>query len=706
VSSKKVRKLILDIRDEDRFSLSPAFMADYEGKQPSWSVLAYITYLRTYSRPLEDGKSEEFWQTCQRVVNGTFTIQKHHCRKNHLPWSDRKAQKSAQEMFKLMWEFKFLPPGRGLWMMGTEYVEKFGGMALNNCAFVSTKEIDDDFAAPFTFLMDASMLGVGVGGDMEGAGKVTVQQPVISLETFVVEDSREGWVALAERVLLAFVGQALLPKEVDYSQVRPEGSDIKGFGGTASGPGPLKDLYESIQRILTPLIGQTITTEAIADLFNVIGRCVVAGNVRRSAEILLGNPGDAAFAALKDPTQLNELIAKLAAVDASLNDDLTMGHIEKKLQLERAKLQAEIEGHPLRTHRWASNNSLKAVVGMDYTTPAEATALNGEPGYFWLDNARRFGRMKDPATNADKRAVGTNPCSEQTLESFETCCLVETFPSKVSGYEEYERVLKYAYLYAKTVTLVPTHSKRTNAVMMRNRRIGASQSGIVQSIAKHGQRQHFQMCDQGYTYLQDLDTIYSDWLCIPKSIKTTSVKPSGTVSLLAGTTPGIHFDHAEFYYRTIRISDHSPLLAALRKAGYRLEKDLYTPSTTVAYFPIHADHFDRSKSDVSMWEQLELVAQMQYYWADNQVSASVTFKPEEAKDIKYALELYETRLKSISFLPLLEHGYAQAPYITITKDEYELATKDLQPFEFGQAVHEVTEKFCDGAACEVQFGPK
>lgn len=702
------RKLILNIQPEERFKLDDDFVESYAGKQPAWpNIVGYLTYLRTYARPLEDGSTEEWWQTCVRVIEGTFTIQKMHCTRNHFPWSERKAQKSAQEMFRLMWDFKFLPPGRGLWMMGTQYVEKFGGACLNNCGFASTGNIDSDFAAPFLFLFDFSMLGVGVGGDMEGAGKVIIQQPAVSADVHVVDDSREGWAELVERYLLAFVGKASLPASVDYSQVRPEGAPIKGFGGTASGPGPLKELVQSVQDILAPLIGKPITSTAIADLFNVIGRCVVSGNVRRSAEILLGHPDDKEFSALKDDAELRGLTKERDALQKRLNeDDLVRDAIADSIKAQVAALDKLIEAHPLRTHRWASNNSILAEVGMDYTAVAQSTAANGEPGYVWLENARDFGRMKDDPNGNDYRAAGTNPCGEQTLESFELCCLVETFPARHASYEEYQRTLKFAYLYAKTVTLIPTHNKRVNAVMMRNRRIGTSQSGIQQSINRHGLRTHMEWSDAGYQYLQKLDAIYSDWLCIPRSIKMTSVKPSGTVSLLAGATPGIHFEHAEYYYRTIRFSSTSALLAPLKEAGYRIEPDLYTPNTMVVYFPIKAEFFGRGKADVSMWEQLELAAQLQYYWADNQVSITVSFRPEEAKDIGAALRLYETRLKSVSFLPLFEHAYEQAPYITITADEYEKATANVKPFRYGMAAHEVTDKFCDGDACTVPGLPK
>jgi ribonucleoside-triphosphate reductase (thioredoxin) len=238
--------------------------------------------------------------------------------------------------------------------------------------------------------------------------------------------------------------------------------------------------------------------------------------------------------------------------------------------------------------------------------------------------------------------------------------------------------------------------------VMRNRRIGCSQSGIIDSFSKHGKREHLRWCDEGYKYLRKLDRVYSDWLCVPLSRKITSVKPSGTVSLLPGVSPGIHYPHSEFYYRTIRIGKGSPLAESLRVANYRVEDALEDPNSVVAYFPVHEKHFDRSKTQVSMWEQLENAAAMQSLWADNQVSITVTFKPEESADIKQALELYETRLKSVSFLPMEEHGYVQAPYQTISKDEYDEAVKHLKPVSYKQSTHEVTDAYCDGDFCAIK----
>jgi hypothetical protein len=238
--------------------------------------------------------------------------------------------------------------------------------------------------------------------------------------------------------------------------------------------------------------------------------------------------------------------------------------------------------------------------------------------------------------------------------------------------------------------------------MLKNRRIGLSQSGVVQAFNKFGRRAMYEMCDNAYDYVKQLDEEYSNWLCIPKSIRMTSIKPSGTVSLLNGSTPGIHYPEDEYYIRRIRFSNTSSLVDKLRNSGYNVEDDKYTPNTSVVEFPVHEPYYTKGKKDVSIWEQLETAAQYQYYWADNSVSITVTFKPEEAQHIKTALELYETRLKAVSFLRYDETGYEQAPYEAITKKKFEKMSAKIEVFQrFDTKEGGSGSKFCTNDTCTV-----
>jgi ribonucleoside-triphosphate reductase (thioredoxin) len=645
---------------QKEFRLSDQFVAEYKNKDVPWGPIGYFVYKRTYSRAIDGlGRNEEWYETVRRVVEGAYSIQRSHCDTFNLRWDGVKSEKSAEKMYDLIFNMKFLPPGRGLWAMGTPMLWEKGSAALNNCAFISTDDIEKDPTAPFTFLMDMSMLGVGVGSDTKGKDTLIVRQPVFDAETpFVVEDTREGWVDLVRMVIGSYFGLNKQNSAIDYSRVRPYGSPIKGFGGVASGPEPLITLVHNLEKVLHSRVGALLGCADIVDIHNYIGKCVVAGNVRRTAEIMFGDPDDDEFLDLKtDQDALSE-------------------------------------------RRWASNNSVFAHKGMNYSEIIKRVAINGEPGFIYLDNAKKYGRLSDEPSYKDTRIKGTNPCGEQFLESYELCNLVETFPANHASLEDYLETLKYAYLYGKSVTLLPTHNQETNSVMLRNRRIGVGMSGIVQAIAKFGRYAFLHFADQGYNKIQELDAQYSEWLCVNRSIKTTTVKPSGTVSLLAGATPGIHYDHSEFYIRNVRVSDDSKLLEPCRQAGYLMEPCAYQPKAIVISFPVKSDNFERSKDEVTVWEQMSLISDMQKHWSDNSVSSTVTFRKDEVQDLERALKTYEDRIKSVSFLPISEHGYKQAPYIKISKEEYDEMVASVQPLSVVDG-HEVIERFCDGDKCGI-----
>ena len=344
---------------------------------------------------------------------------------------------------------------------------------------------------------------------------------------------------------------------------------------------------------------------------------------------------------------------------------------------------------------------------MDYTRSGRSTGLNGEPGFAWLQNMRRFGRMQDPANNRDHRAKGGNPCLEQTLESYECCNLVETFPVVHRDYWDYQRTLKFAYLYSKAVTLVGTHWQETNAVMLRNRRIGCSQSGILEGFVKFGRRRMLsEFCDQAYHYIGKLDRKYSEWLTVRESIKMTSVKPSGTVSLLAGRLPGIHGAESISYYRLVRVASNSKLLPVMRAAGYRIEPATTDPiRTAIIYFPVTHDPGVPTKAQMTIWEQVKNAADYQRWWADNQVSITVSFKATEIGEIAKVLAAYETELKGISFLPLSDHGYVQAPYTPAPPQEIADYAASLKPLDFSHMTeageNAAANNFCDGEKCSI-----
>lgn len=655
------------------FKLKDSFVDKYKNITPPFGFngLGELTYMRTYSRLKKDGTNEKWYETIRRVVEGTYSIQKRHIFKYDLGWISSKAHKSAEEMYDRMFHMKFLPPGRGLWAMGSSIIEKKGlYQALNNCSFVSTENIDKDLEKPFTFMMDMSMTGVGVGFDVRGAGKLKVHAPLTDSHDWIIPDTREGWVESLGIILKAYFNGVTMP-QFNYTQIRKAGLPIKGFGGKSAGSAPLHKLHEQTKHLLNNRIGEYLSITDITDLMNMIGVCVVSGNVRRSAQIVFGEPNSEEYLKLKDYEW----------------DD-------KKQTYTGSNVHRAQWG-------WTSNNSILAELGQDYKNVAKQTALNGEPGYAWLENMQQYGRFKDPLDGKDLRAMGANPCMEQTLESFEMCCLVETFPTRHDDLKDYKRTLKFAYLYAKTVTLGKTSWVETNRVQLRNRRIGTSLSGITQFIANKGIEELRQWLDDGYATLKYYDNVYSEWFAVPKSIKMTSIKPSGTVSLLPGVTPGMHYPESNYYIRRIRLAANSDLITPIQKAGYKLEPDINDPEgTLVVEVPVAMEGI-KTVDKVSIWEQLSLAAFLQEYWADNQVSCTITFKPDEANHIEPALNYFQYKLKGISFLPKTEKGtYAQMPYEEITKKKYDELSKNIKKLKFKQTSEESeSERFCDGQTC-------
>jgi hypothetical protein len=207
--------------------------------------------------------------------------------------------------------------------------------------------------------------------------------------------------------------------------------------------------------------------------------------------------------------------------------------------------------------------------------------------------------------------------------------------------------------------------------------------------------------DAGFHEIQRWDEIYSSWLCVPRSIKTTSVKPSGTVSLLAGVNPGCHFPEFSYYIRRVRIAKNSQLVPNIIASGLNVEDDVVDPSSLVVEFPVKTE--GKNLNEVSIWEQVSLAVFLQKYWSDNQVSCTVTFNPDEKEAIETILNYFKYDLKSISFLPKLEKGvYAQMPYEAITKEQYEQTIKNIRPIVFSSISEDtVAEKFCNNDVCTI-----
>ena len=649
------------MRVTERLELEDSFKRRLRQTTPEFGFGGFgeAVYYRTYSRRKPDGTQERWADTVLRVVEGALSIRKQHYKNEGLAWDEAKWRDFGERMALACFRMHWLPPGRGLWIMGTDYIYERGSAALYNCGAVDTA----DLVHAADWAMDMLMSGVGVGFNTAWRGDAA-KPDKSAPKLYAIDDSKEGWVKSVRLLLESYCSGGPFYR-FDYSRIRPAGSPIHGFGGTASGPEPLKELHDRLEGIMDRYCdGEIDATRCTVDVFNAIGVCVVAGNVRRSAEIALGSPHDETFLHLKDYGRFPD---------------------------------REAIG-------WMSNNSVVLRSHEDFETLpklAELIRKNGEPGILNLVNVQRYGRT---CQEIPDRAWLTNPCGEIALEGFELCNLAEVFPTRCASDVEFREALEFAAFYAVTVSLLPTHRDETNAIVARNRRTGVSISGIADWIEKIGVAKATRKMRDAYRHVREVNRTLAEEAGIPVSLKVTAVKPSGTVSLLAGTSPGMHYPPAKYALRRLRVGDNQAITAFLKAAGVPHKKDLYSENTTVFEFPIRYDN-PRSAEEVSAWEQFALLATLQREWSDNMVSCTITFDEErEGPQVGQMLAMFAPVIKSASMLPVGKREvYEQMPIEPIDEARYEeLKAKmpriDWSKFAGGDGAG---EGFCSILACNV-----
>ena len=621
---------IVVIAQPAQFHLSEAFLTPYREKgDPFKSLLSRSTYLTKYCR----GNVETWTDTIRRVVEGNVSL------------APSKVHRSEAELlFHLFWTGQALPPGRGLWTGG---VEGIPADARFNCWFTTLYDIDD-----WCWVANQLMLGGGVGVGLnslhsmpvvekassrfaiwchsghENLEEVTPEGPDFlngSTPVYRVADSREGWVEALRRTLkAAYTGKDLV---IDVSDVRPRGRPIRTFGGIACGPGPLSNLLRAAWKIVRGAEGRRLNSVECLDITNHIGLCIKSGNVRRSALIVLGSASDQDF---RDAKKDFEAVV---------------------------------------SHRHTSNNSIvfetwEEIQAFDWQSLVNDNIEFGEPGLLNL----ALGRESDPG------AMGVNPCGEQLLHDREACNLAEVFPAQFEVNTNPTQAFQLVTRYAMRQRLTPLLDPQSHAVGEKNMRVGVGLGGF---------------CDFEWTaekingwYLdcRREANAYADELRVNRPLTVTTVKPSGTISLLNGSSPGVHAPHSEYYIRRTRIAKNDPMAGAMIEAGVPYEEDVYDKSghTWVFSFPTKAAHNRVSKQTETIREQFERQAEIQGFWADNAVSATLNFDPETERDhLAQCLKEFVPRLKSTSCMPK-SHGYQQAPYEEINEETFRSLHQSIQ----------------------------
>lgn len=611
--------------------LEQSFVDSYKTKTPPWGFggLGEIVYLRTYSRPVEGTDRNETWvETVQRVIEGAVEI--------GVPYTKQQAEMLFDHMFYLRCSMS----GRALWQLGTPLVKQFNGTSLNNCYFTNIEKVED-----FELLFDYLMLGGGVGFSVERSkihdlpkvkAGVTVMHERTNDADIIVPDSRQGWRRLLHSVLKSYFETG---KSFTYSTIliREFGARLKTFGGTASGPGSLIDGIEDICKVLDNRAGKKLRSIDVLDICNIIGRIVVSGSSRRSAQIAIGDPDDVLFL--------------------------------------RAKNWGSGE---IPAWRANSNNSIYADY-YDHILPElwKGYQGNGEP-YGLLNRrlARKFGRIGE--ARPDNSIEGFNPCAEIALGDGESCNLATLFLPNIESYEQFVEVSELLYICQKQITRMDYPYEKTTQIVRKNSRLGQSITGILQA-----NEEQLSWLKKGYEALDAYDVAYSEANGFPRSVRLTTVQPSGTLSLLPGITPGIHPAYARFYTRRVRFSAADKLVDACRKRGYKVQWEIGLDgredhSKYVVDFPCMSPENAVLAKDMTAVDQLEWVKKMQAEWADNAVSVTVYYRKEELDEIRAWLAAnYDTSIKSVSFLLHADHNFPLPPYEEITEDEYKKAVSKI-----------------------------
>ena len=623
-----------------------------------WSSVGYLTYKRTYSRRVDDqGNTEEFPETIDRVVNA--------CREQlNCGFSTTEEQRLRDYLLGL----KGMVAGRFLWQLGTDTVGSLGLASLQNCAATTV----DEPIRPFTWCMDMLMLGSGVGYNIQkkNVDKLPpvheeyappVRQDNASAD-FIVPDSREGWVQLLGKTLKAAFYNG---KSFTYSTqlIRSKGAPIKGFGGTASGPEDLVWGITEISKILEKRAGKKLRPIDCLDVMNIIGAVVVAGNVRRSAQIAIGDPDDVEY-----------LLAKR----------WDLGNIPN--------------------WRAMSNNSVFCDDISDlHEFFWDGYEGKGEPyGLINIKLSRKVGRLGE-TQYPDPDVQVYNPCAEQSLAKYETCCLAELYLPNITSRAELMDVATLLYRINKHSLALPCHNKETESIVHKNMRMGIGITGYLEATEEQKS-----WLSPTYEQLRIFDKEYSEAHGWPVSIKLTTCKPSGTLSLLPGVTSGVHPAYAKYMIRRIRIAAGHPLIQTCKDHGYDVEYQKNFDgtddhSTVVVSFPYrHKDTAVLAK-DVSAIDQLNFVRELQTNWSDNSVSCTVYYRKEELPEIKaYLKKHYKNGHKTLSFLLHSEHGFKQAPLEEITEEQYLEMVAKVRPITSISNGEIGLDDECASGACPIR----
>ena len=681
--------------------LSDEFISKYKHKSSPMNQLGNFVYYRTYSRWIPEEKRREYWwETVRRAVEYNCSI---------VPTS----KEEAENLYRNIYELRQFLSGRTFWVGSTD-VSKYYPMSNYNCSF----QVINNFSA-FRDIFYLLMVGSGVGirilkTDVDRLPKLRTDAEIIhefytptpaverkentSLEfirndavKIIIGDSKEGWVQSLDfylRLLYSNEYRKIKTILLNYDNVRPKGEKLRTFGGTASGHQSMKNMFLKIDKVIKKVssLGNTgkIKLKPIdcLDIANIIGENVVVGGVRRTAEIILVDQDD------KETIQAKSGLYK---------------KVDEKWMIDK-----EI------SHRQMSNNSIyyiKKPTREQLHWHIQQMRYSGEPG--WVNE--EAGKKRRPDFN------GVNPCGEILLDSKGLCNLTTvnmmSFVNK-NGELDKEGLVEAQRLSARAgyrLTCTELEIPEWNEVQQRDKLLGCSITGWQDMVNATGmsREQQQELLTLLKKTAKDAASEYADELGQKEPLLVTTVKPEGTLSLLPVVSSGVHFSHAPYFVRRVRISSDDPLVKVCEELGYpvlpEVGQDKETCVTKVVEFPVQVPE-GKTKSDVSAIEQLEIYKMFMTYYVDHNCSITVHVREHEWDDVEQWVWDNWDEVVALTFLSFDDNFYELLPFETVDKKEYEKRDGQMKPFipsliskyEREEAEHDIGNDGCENGVCPVR----
>ena len=619
-----------------------------------------------YARYSYENNRRETWD---ETVTRYFNFFEEHLHDNHDYKLTDNNRKMLEDGIK---ELKVMPSMRCLMTAGEAL--KRENVAGYNCSYIAVNNL-----RAFDELLYVLMNGTGVGFSVER--QFVTELPIINEDfhatdtIIMVSDSKLGW-AKALRELISLLAAGQIP-QWNLSRVRPAGSPLKTFGGRASGPEPLEDLFRFFINIFRDAAGRKLTSLEAHDLCCKIAEVVVVGGVRRSALISLSNLSDDRMRHAKAGRWWESNVQRsLANNSACYTEKPDMGIFMEE---------------------WKSLYESKS----------------GERGIFNRQAAQSRSEMNGRRDATHE--FGTNPCSEIILRDREFCNLTEVIIRGGDTEETLEEKVKLATIlgtFQSTLTNFRYLNRKWGENCEEERLLGVSMTGIMDNVLTNGKKKSLEdLLDRLREVAIQTNKYWAKQLGIPQSAAITCVKPSGTVSQLVDSASGIHARHAPYYVRTVRADKKDPLAKMMYDQGFPCEDDVTKPEHTWVFsFPVKGPAKGVYRKDKNALEQLNLWKIYQEHWCEHKPSITISVKEEEWMEVGAWVYGNFDMMSGVSFLPMSDHTYRQAPYQDCTKEQYNKLFREmpkninwmkLQEYEEQDMTAGSQELACSAGSCEI-----